>query len=195
MPHRRVHQYRGGHRERHGGRRLVIDSSYYSVGQGIWVPRERLRAHCGVRISFGRYAALRLGSRGPLVRAAQCVLRDGRHFRGRVTGFYGRRTTAAVRHFQAVHPHLRATGVLDRRTWTALLSRGDRPALKYGSQGIAVRRVQRAVNAVHLSQVPVDGVFGLDDSRAVQRYQRRHHLPVTGVVSVRTWRLLQRGVL
>ena len=194
-PHRRVHQYRGGHAERHGGRRLVIDSNYYSVGEGIWVRREQARRHCGVRISFSSYAAARPGDRGAGVRAAQCVLRDGRHYRGRLTGRYDRRTSAAVRHYQRVHPRLRATGALNRATWTALLARGDRPALKYGSQGPAVRRLQRALNAADGPALPVDGVFGLADARAVQRYQRRHHLPRTGVVSSRTWRLLQRGAL
>jgi hypothetical protein len=193
MPHRRVHQFRGGHGERHGGRRIVIDSNYYSVGSGIWVGRERAKAHCGVRISFGRYDTLRPGRQGPGVRAAQCVLKDGRHFRGRPTGFYGPRTTAAVRHYQRVHPRLRPTGVLTRATWTALLARGTRPALKYGSQGTAVRRLQRALNAANRSSVAVDGVFGQQDVQAVQRYQRRHHLPRTGVVSVRTWQALQRG--
>ncbi|GAA1940480.1 hypothetical protein GCM10009815_39050 [Nocardioides marmoribigeumensis] len=195
MPHRRVHQFRGGHSERHGGRRLVIDSNYYSVGQGIWIGKEQRRSHCGVRISYGRYETMRPGARGPGVRAAQCVLRDGRHYRGRLTGRYDRRTTRAVRHFQAVHPRLRATGVLTRGTWTALLSRGDRPALKYGSQGTAVRRLQRALNAATRASVAVDGIFGLGDARVVERYQRRHHLPATGVVSARTWRLLQRGNL
>ncbi len=193
MPHRRVHQYRGGHAERHGGRRLVIDSNYFSVGEGIWVGRER--RHCGVRISFGGYHRMRPGARGPGVRAAQCVLRDGRHYRGRLTGRYDRRTVRAVKHFQRVHSRLHPTGVLTRGTWTALLSRGERPALKYGSQGTSVRRLQRALNAAHGRAVAVDGVFGLLDARAVQRYQRRHHLPVTGVVSNRTWRRLQLGYL
>ncbi len=193
MPHRRMHQYRGGHPERHGGRRLVVDSSYYSVGQGIWVRRERARDHCGVRISYGRYPALRRGARGSGVRAVQCVLREGRHYRGPITGRFDRRTSRAVRHFQRVHPRLATTGVLSRQTWTALLSRGERPALKYGSQGASVRRVQRALNAANRAPVPVDGIFGLVDARAVQRYQRRHRLRPTGVVSRQTWRVLQQG--
>ena len=119
----------------------------------------------------------------------------GRHYRARVTGRFDRRTVRAVRHFQTVHPRLRATGVLSPQTWAALLSRGDRPALKYGSQGPDVRRLQRALNATRGRAVPVDGVFGMADARAVQRDQRRHGLPRTGVVSSRTWRLLQRGVL
>jgi hypothetical protein len=192
-PHRRVHQYRGGHAERHGGRRIVIDSNYYSVGRGVWVGRER--GHCGVRISFRDYATQRRGDRASGVRAAQCLLKDGRHYEGRLTGRYDRRTARAVRHFQRVHPRLRATGVLTARTWTALLARGDRPALKYGSQGTSVRRVQRALNAGRGPSVAVDGVFGLLDARAVKRFQRRHDLPRTGVVSTRTWRLLQRGRL
>lgn len=195
MPHRRVHQYRGGHAERHGGRRIVIDSNYYSVGNGIWVSREKRRAHCGVRISFPRYGTMHVGRTGKGVRAAQCVLKDGRHFRGKVTGYYGKRTAAAVRHFQRVHPRLRATGVLTRQTWVALLSRGDRPALKYGSQGTSVRRLQRALNATKGRAVPVDGVFGMADARAVERYQARHGLRPTGVVSARTWGFLQRGLL
>jgi peptidoglycan hydrolase-like protein with peptidoglycan-binding domain len=100
-----------------------------------------------------------------------------------------------VRAFQRAHPGLAATGVLTRQTWTALLARGDRPALKYGSQGSSVRRVQRALNAAQGGKLVVDGVFGLSDSAAVRRYQRRHHLPATGVVSRRTWQVLQRGSL
>ena len=58
-----------------------------------------------------------------------------------------------------------------------------------------MRRLQRALNAATGKDLAVDGVVGLVDVAAVRRYQRRHHLPATGVVSSRTWRALQRGLL
>lgn len=193
-PHRRVKQFRGGHDERHGGVRLNIDSNYYSVGAGIWVRRERARDHCRVRISYPHYPLLERGDRGRGVRAAQCVLKDGGHFRGRITGRYDRRTARAVRSFQRRVGPLAVSGALTPRTWVALLARGDRQVVKYGAQGVTVRRAQRTLNATRGRAVPVDGVFGQVDAAAVRRYQRRHDLRATGVLNHVTWRLLQRGV-
>jgi peptidoglycan hydrolase-like protein with peptidoglycan-binding domain len=192
-PHRRVHQYRGGHHERHGGVRLAIDSNFLSTGRGTVGGRDT--RPCGVRVSFPSYPRLERGDRGSRVRAAQCLLRGAGGYRGRPDGRFDRRTERAVRRFQAHRPTLPDTGVLTRGTWTALLAAGGRPLLKYGAGGPAVRRLQRALDAASDARLRVDGVFAGAEDRVVRQLQRRHGQPGTGVVTAGTWRLLQRGEL
>ncbi|MDX6326499.1 MAG: hypothetical protein QOK15_2853 [Nocardioidaceae bacterium] len=191
-PHRRVHQYRGGHDERHGGVRINIDSNYMSTGRGT--VEGRAARPCDLRVSFASYSRLERGDRGRLVRAAQCLLRRQKTYAGKLTGRLDRGTQHAVVRFQR-HHSLAGTGVLNRRTWTALLSTGGRPLLKYGAGGNAVRRFQRALNAASDAGLRVDGVFAGDEMRVVKQLQRRHSQPGTGVVTPKTWRLLQRGQL
>src|SRR4051794_699601 len=61
--------------------------------------------------------------------------------------------------------------------------------LKRGSHGATVKRLHRAL---HLP--PVAGVFGPGTSRAVKRFQRRHHLHADGIVGPSTWRMIHRAV-
>jgi peptidoglycan hydrolase-like protein with peptidoglycan-binding domain len=58
--------------------------------------------------------------------------------------------------------------------------------LKEGSKGPRVAAVQKALRQ------RVDRVFGPATTRAVERLQRRHGLPVVGVVGPRTWPLIKR---
>jgi hypothetical protein len=75
----------------------------------------------------------------------------------------------------------------------ALLAAGPRPILKHGAQGPPVRRLQRSLTAALPGAVTIHGHFGPGTSAAVQRYQRRAGLRVTGVAASPTWRALQRG--
>jgi hypothetical protein len=190
-PDRRVHQYRGGHTERHGGSALNIDSNFLSVGKGT-TARQPHR-HCGVRIDFRAYRALSRGDHGAGVRAAQCLLRKQGTYDARLHGRYSRGTAKAVKRFQHRQGHLRTSGTLDRATWTALLSDGRRPLVKVGSGGTAVRRLQRALNATSDARLRVDGVFGKREMVVVRGFQRKARLPRTGVVTARTWRVLAHG--
>ncbi len=197
--HKRVHQFRGPHRERHGAVRLAIDSNYFALGRHA--PGKRLR--CGLRISFADYRKLRRGDRGRQVQAARCLLghyprgkgRPSRAAMRRFVAPYNARLGKAVRTMQHRHPRLRATGVLGPRTWVVLLSRGSRPFLKYGASGPAVRRAQRALNVALVRPVRVDGVYGKADVKATRAYQRRVGLRRTGVLNPATWTALQRGRL
>jgi hypothetical protein len=60
------------------------------------------------------------------VRELQARLRQIRWYSGDVSDFYGARTTAAVKGFQAKRGYA-ATGVLDERTWDRLLSMSRMP--------------------------------------------------------------------
>lgn len=189
-PHRRVHQYRGDHRERHGGVRLHIDSNYLSLGRGTG--GGRAPRSCGVDVDLTRYPALTRGDQSRAVSAAQCLLRQRGVLDVKPTGFYGPLTTRAVTRFQKQRGITR-TGTVGPRTWTALLSAGGAGVLKHGSGGDAVRRLQRALNAAVGAGLELDGVFARAETRAVTRYQRAHGLPRTGVVTPAMWRLLRSG--
>ena len=192
-PNRRVHQYRGGHLERHGGVALAVDSNVLRTGKGTRPGKPA--PHCGVRLSFRDYDRLERGDRGRKVRAAQCLLKQRKELGRAPSGRFGRGTAKAVRRFQR-DVHLRTTGTVTRSTWTALLARGatgGTPLIKVGSGGNGVRRVQRALNAATGASLKVDGVFGARDMAAVRQYQRRTDRRRTGVVAGPTWRALRRG--
>ena len=191
MPHARVHQYLGGHDETHGGVRINIDSNWLDVGRGTVAPREP--SHCGgVSINFTSYTRLVRGSTGPLVRAAQCLLREKRFYTGKITGRYDSATSAAVRAFRA-KAGVSVGNDLNRAVWTALLAQGPGPLMKYGAGSHAVRRLQRALNAADGAGLKVTGVFEARTTAAVKRYQADHKLGATGVVTTPMWGLLRAG--
>lgn len=190
-PSRRVHQYRGGHTERHGGVAINIDGNFMRTGRGT---RAGKRApHCGRNLDFRVYDRIRRGAKGARVGAATCMLRQQGHRKAGVTERFGKGTARSVRRFQG-SVGLGRTGVLNRRTWTALNARGSgTPLLKVGSGGEGVRRLQRSLNAATGARLPVDGVFARREMQTVLQYQRRAGLPRTGVVTDRTWRALRKG--
>ncbi|HYO40093.1 MAG TPA: glycoside hydrolase domain-containing protein [Nocardioidaceae bacterium] len=192
-PHRRVHQYRGGHHETYGGVRINIDSNWLDVGRGSWVAREP--AHCGGAATFNhpRYAMRSVGSRGALVRTVQCLLRVRGAYAGPVDGGYDEGLGAAVRDYR-VRRGLTAGTATTQATWMSLLSQGDRPVLKRGSASTAVRRVQRALNAADAAGLTVSGVFDARTTLAVKRYQSAHGWPRSGVVTSAVWQRLQAGI-
>ena len=191
-PHRRVHQYRGPHTERHLGSRINIDSNFLSVGGGSRAPRPD--RHCGgVRLSFRSYPRLQRGDRGRYVRAVQCLLREKKGYRIKVSGTFGKPTARSVRRFRDERERLAPAGHVGLRTWTALLATGRTPVLKYGSASHAVRRLQRALNAASRAHLKVDGVFGRRDLEAVRHYQRGCHIKRTGVVTDAVWDRLKHG--
>lgn len=185
-----VHQYTGSHAETYGGVRLEVDSNFARLGGGP-VPTSG-GDPCRLPHDFGRYRALRPGAQGAQVAALQCFLRERGVSEVPVTGRYDARTAAAVRRFQ-LRRRLPARGLVERRTWTALLAQGSSPRLRYGAGSDAVRRVQRALNADGHEDLAVDGDFGGATLAAVKRYQRRHGAKRTGVVTARMWHQLQAG--
>lgn len=60
---------------------------------------------------------------------------------------------------------------------------------KPGQRGKKVRKLQRRLVKAGLMR-KVTGKYRKGTKRAVKRFQRRHHLKVTGKVNARTWRLL-----
>jgi peptidoglycan hydrolase-like protein with peptidoglycan-binding domain len=157
------------------------------VGRGTVAPTDGTR--CPRDLG---YPTLREGDRSRSVPVLQCLLGQRRLLRSDMSSRYYSSTARDVTALQR-SSGLRATGVVDRRTWVVLLSAGSRPLLKYGSAGDAVRRLQRALVAGGSAGVSVTGVFEEHTRAAVGRYQRAHDLPATGVVTTDVWRLLQAG--
>ena len=189
---RRVHQYALDVRASYGGVRMAIDRNYVDLGSSPAL--RRAPAVCGHDADRPHYRTLHRGDRGRAVRTAQCLLGRTGNLHGRPDGRFDGRTRAAVRHFQRP-AGLRPTGRLDERTWAALLAAGPRPVLKRGTEGPSVRRLQRSLTAALPGAVRVQGHFGPATTAAVQRYQRRTGLRVTGVAGPRTWRALHQGRL
>jgi peptidoglycan hydrolase-like protein with peptidoglycan-binding domain len=189
--HQRVHQYRGGHNETHGGVTINIDSNWVDLGTGS-VARTAKRPCGGVTVDYPVYSALRVGATGDQVEAAQCLLRQKKKYAGEITGTYDAATAAATKAYRA-KIGLPARGSMSKAVWTSILSRGRHPLMKYGATGHAVRRLQRALNAADRAGLAVTGVFEATTTAAVRKYQADNKLPSTGVVTDAMWAELRKG--
>jgi len=186
-PHRRVKQYQGGHNETWGKVTINIDRNYLDVGLGTVAPANP--EHCGgVKIDFWVYNQLRPGENRPAkTTALQCLLRERKVYAGKLTGKYDAATVAAVKAWQKqVGATPSSTWSVDN--WMTLLSFGPHPVVKIGSGNLAVRRLQRSINAglsdAHLS---VSGVFDATTTAALKRWQEVQGLQPTGVAAWDTW--------
>lgn len=193
-PHARIKQYQGGHDERWGGVTINIDSNFLDVGRGsVAVPE----THCGgVKVGYGLYPTLQPATTGSTpppakVKALQCLLQEQGLYAGKVNGLYTTRTQKAANAWQA-QVGLAVSTTWSRRNWVSLLSAGEHTLVKFGSVGPAVRRVQRALNAVTDRDVPVKatGVFDARTTSALKAWQKFVGLDVTGVAGNQTWRAL-----
>jgi peptidoglycan hydrolase-like protein with peptidoglycan-binding domain/DNA invertase Pin-like site-specific DNA recombinase len=113
---------------------------------------------------------------------------------GPVDGLYGPRTKAAVTRFQ-VAARVGVDGIVGPQTRRAL-THAQKESLRRGA-GFAqpegsprVRALQVRLHKRGLRPGPVDGLFGPRTQAAVQRLQRHNGVPASGVVTVRTARLL-----
>ena len=191
QPHRRVKQYQGGHQETWGGVTINIDRNFLDVGRGTVAPPPV--KHCGgTHLSFPTYPILEPGSTHlDPVKALQCLLKERGLYAGAISGSYDAATIAAAKLWQAkIGLYVRPRW--NRVAWRTLLTAGWRPVAKYGSSGDAVRRVQRALNAVTGARLTVDGIFGSTTDAALREWQERIGLPRSGVVNQATWTRLQQ---
>ncbi len=71
--------------------------------------------------------------------------------------------------------------------------KGEFKNLALGSKGNLVQLVQNRLKAVGLFYGTVDGIYDEETEKAVKRFQKIHHLPVTGGITKREYMLL--GIL
>ena len=193
MPHKRVHQYRGGKPETFGGVTINIDRNWLDLGKGSVAPAEA--KHCGgtVTYNYPSYANLERGTTNTdQVRTLQCMLQGRGVYTGAIDGTYGDATIAAVRAYRK-SIGWQASDNWSRHIWMQLMTTGPKPVVKYGSARSAVRKVQRALNASGISQLTVTGVMTQSTVDAVKRYQGRLGMKQYGVVTPVTWQALAEG--
>jgi peptidoglycan hydrolase-like protein with peptidoglycan-binding domain len=141
------------------------------------------------------------GDGGLRVRELQGRLSQLAWYTPPMSGTYDRATRAGVRGFQAKRG-LEATGVLDQRTWRRLgvMTRrptGDEmfdragPAIhQAGDDGPEVRVLQARLRQIAWFAGDVSDHYGDQTVAAVQGFQAKRHVPVTGEVDRRTLDLL-----
>jgi hypothetical protein len=197
QPHARVKQYQGGHDETWGGITINIDRNFLDVGRGSVATPE---THCGgVKIAYGVYPVLApgTGDQAPppaKVKALQCLLQEQGLYRGKVNGVYNTATVSAVAAFQEKRGFT-VSSTWTRRNWVSLLIVGDRPVVKFGSAQPAVRRVQRALNAMFDRSTPLKatGVFDSPTTTALKAWQKKIGIEQSGVVGTVSWKALAAG--
>jgi hypothetical protein len=192
-PGGRVKQYMGGHNETWGGVTINIDRNYLDIGKGSKAAPEP--SHCnGTQIGFHTYTALERGTQATgQVKALQCLLKEQELYGGNINGVYNNATINAANAWQAKRK-MKERERWSRPHWMSILSAGATPVLKFGSAGVEVRRMQRALNAVSDEpRLKITGVFGKSTDAAVRAYQRRIGEKASGVVAGDTLRGLRFG--
>lgn len=160
---------------------------------------------------------LREGTRSIKVQEIQFFLNKIALFTTRVPtikidSYFGSGTKAAVIAFQRL-AGLTPDGVVGPATWNTLVEAyedtldvqspvqnplGPYPgtALRVGSSGSDVRKVQSALNAINGNNaLVVDGLFGQATERAVRTFQNQNGLTVDGVVGQMTWNRLNEVLI
>jgi peptidoglycan hydrolase-like protein with peptidoglycan-binding domain len=131
---------------------------------------------------------LQKGSTGEAVKELQNLLNHYNSYNIPVDGVFGDTTKNEVISFQN-RMFLLQDGIVGDKTWQVLFKGApvDMPALKKGSKGDLVKRIQeRMCISGDYKQNP-SGIFDTDTEKAVKGLQKRTKLPVDGVVGDRTW--------
>ena len=131
---------------------------------------------------------LKRGASGTAVRQLQAALKEAGHDPGPIDGHFGAATEAAVRAFQQ-DKGLAVDGVVGPITWLNIDEDAafSHPVLRRGSNGNAVRRVQKRMTLAGYDAGDVDGIFGAATEAGVKALQRASGLDDDGVVGAQTW--------
>lgn len=134
---------------------------------------------------------LQRGSEGQDVKDLQEALIELDFKPGEVDGVFGVFTQSAVKAFQN-WAGVVVDGVVGAATWERLddADRSD-PTIRDGSEGVAVRGLQRRLIAAGFDIDEIDGRFGPRTEAAVRAFQERSELDVDGIVGPRTWERLK----
>jgi peptidoglycan hydrolase-like protein with peptidoglycan-binding domain len=133
---------------------------------------------------------LKKGSNDPAVRDLQEALKALGYDVGPIDGIFGAKTESGVKKFRQAR-EIAVDGVVGRVTWINI-DEADQsnPALKIGSTGLPVRRLQSRMSAVGFNTGGVDGRFGAMTEAAVKKLQQDYHLNIDGIVGPQTWQVV-----
>lgn len=144
-------------------------------------------------------AILSPGNTGETVRELQHRLWQLDWFEGRITDNFGDQTRLAVEGFQTKRG-LPALGFVDQTTWDRLVEMSKTPThdemhnilqpgpalLASGAKGDDVKDLQARLKQVAWFQDSVTGNYGPQTLKAVEGFQAKREIPVTGEVDQRT---------
>lgn len=142
------------------------------------------------QLNFSSYSAVSASSSGALTTAAECLLSSA-GYTVTVNGDFSSDDAKALASYKSASK-LSGGAVVDKATWTALLSRGSTPKLTKGEKGEAVARFQRALTASG-RPVAITGVFDTATVNRVKGIQRAKGWKQSGIAGSGNWRLLQTG--
>ncbi len=143
------------------------------------------------------------GDSGPKVRELQSRLDQIEWYHPDISGEYDRVTRAAVRGFQEKRGFA-VTGEVDPRTWRRLLSMTRMPTYNEmhnilvpgptiigpADEGREVRELQARLKSIGWFFGDVTPHYGAQTTEAVEGFQAKREIPVTGEVDRRTWNRL-----
>lgn len=124
------------------------------------------------------------GLEGEDVRLMQIRLTELEYYSGDITGTFGANTRSAVEAFQADFG-LEATGVADAATQAQMYATVYRP-LRYGAQGELVKQLQTKLMALGYYTGKISGNYLDATVEAVNEFQSRNALYVTGEANTAT---------
>ncbi|NEO26138.1 MAG: peptidoglycan-binding protein [Kamptonema sp. SIO4C4] len=151
---------------------------------------------------------LKSGDRSEAVQSLQQQLTDLGVYSGPITGYFGPKTQAAVRHFQHTQG-LTVDGIVGEKTQTAMLaaiapppasdppatpSRPSLPPLTQGSQGQRVSLLQQRLQVLGYLQTPPSGTFDEPTQQALQAFQTDQKLTPDGILGNQTRLALETAV-
>jgi peptidoglycan hydrolase-like protein with peptidoglycan-binding domain len=136
---------------------------------------------------------LQLGATGTKVQELQKLLnfRLSHDSQIKIDGIFGLTTKNAVTIVQYQFL-LNQDGIVGDLTWKALRANAPvgRPALRLGSKGEDVKRVQLVLNTTSYYNGAADGNFGSATEKAVKVFQKDKNLSADGIVGDKTWNAL-----
>jgi peptidoglycan hydrolase-like protein with peptidoglycan-binding domain len=221
QPYSRLKQYRGGHKETHGGVTINIDSNYLKLRTPRLpgtstpspspsptptpspTPAPDQPRYTGFNLSDPMCTPRSINrtayrptseERGSFVVPLQCLLKQVHRYRYEVTGKWNPQTDVALRNFQ-VNAKLPVRNIVTLNTWVALLTATSTRTTLWpsGATGADVTRLQRALNAAGSPALAITGNYDTATQRAAAAYQRSVGLKGNSVVSYSTWKALQAG--
>ncbi len=89
---------------------------------------------------------------------------------------------------------LEVTGILDSKTMDALDN--ETPEYKLGQRGDAILKFQQILKTLNYisEETELNGTFGSDTQLAVQQYQTKNNLTVTGTLNAQTQEALSKNI-
>ena len=181
-----------------------LTSDLIFIGQTLRIPGEDVTAP-PPPLPPDERPTLQIGDSGHAVRELQTLLSFwGYLSHSQIDSVFGPQTQNAVMAFQR-DQGLAVDGIVGPSTWDALLDEDviitppppppsiNRPILRIGARGDAVRELQTLLTSWGYRLGSIDGIFGPQTQNAVLAFQRDHGLSADGIVGPITWGALLNG--